>query len=326
MASTLARGTRAGQVASQLVLSSALVSAVAATGPEPLLVAEDLRVDIDGVPACDGISFRTQGTHVLVLGAPRALFEATTGLAAVVRGALAVRGIAARQAATRGIVAGAAKDPPVPPRWTVTEYVEWSARLAGVPSALAKANAEEAIAKLQLGTMAKGELARLVPHARRATVVAAALATRAEAIVLDDPLGGLPDEAAIAFGQVLTAALAGRPFVVFAPRMPLDSPLARAADEAIVTSALRVEAQGAPAELAAANRRFVARMNGPVDAALPLLASRGATVEVSGTPGTPGSHFCVDLGRDLSARELIEICDAANVSVVELVPAFRAFT
>ena len=292
----------------------------ASSRSEPLLVAEDVRVDVDGVPACDGLSFRTRGEHVLVLGAPRALFDATTGLSSVVRGALSVRGVAARDAAARGIVAGADAEPPVPPRWTVSEYVSWSARLAGVPAASARGGTDAALAKLQLGTMARTPLSRLVPHARRATIVAAALATGAEVIVLEDPLGGLPDEVALTYAKVLADALADRAWLVFAPRMPLASPLTQTSDEAIVATALRVEAQGAPAELAAAQRRFVARMSGPVDAIAPALAARGGKVEHH------GAHLLVDLGSEVTTGELVALCDGAGVAVIELVPVARALS
>jgi ABC-2 type transport system ATP-binding protein len=288
--------------------------------PEPLLVAHDVRIDVAGVPACDGLAFRTNGEHVLLLGAPRALFEATTGLAKVVRGTLAVRGTASAQAAVRGVVAGAPQDPPLPPRWTVAEYVQWSARLAGVPASEARASAEVAIAKLQLGALAKTETSRLVPHARRATTVAAALATSAEVIVLDDPLGGLLDDVAAMYARVLAEALADRAWLVFAPRLPLTSPLAEQADEAIVATAFRIEAQGAPAELTAGERRFVVRFDGPVDAALPALAIRGAKLEVH------GAHHMLDLGREMTTSELMAICDEANIAVVELLPVVRALT
>ncbi|MBX3263434.1 MAG: hypothetical protein KIS78_18910 [Labilithrix sp.] len=294
--------------------------AVALLRSEPLLVADDLRVDVDGVPACDGLSFRATGEHLLVLGAPRALFDAATGLASVVRGALTVRGVAAALAVARGVVAGAAMDPPLPPRWTVTEYVQWSARLSGVPALDARESAEAAIAKLQLRAMARAELSRLVPHARRATNVAAALATSAEVIALDDPLGGLADELAAAYARVLAEALADRAWIVFAPRVPLTSPLAQQADEAIVASAVRTEAQGPPAELAAAERRFVARVDGSIDALTPALASRGARIEAH------GAHLVVDLGETMTTSELVSLCDGAGVAVVELVPAFRALS
>lgn len=308
-----------GERLAGVVSSNASSPMAASSRPEPLLAAEDLRVDVDGVPACDGLTFRTRGEHVLVLGAPRALFDAITGLASVVRGTLAVRGVPANQAAARGVVAGAESNLPTPPRWTVTEYVSWSARLAGVPAAAARASTEQAIAKLQLGAMAKTEMARLVPHARRATLVAAALATCAEVIALDDPLGGLPDEVALAYAKVLADALSDRAWVLCAPRMPLASPLARESDEAIVATPARIEAQGTPAELAAA-RRFVARMSGPASAIAPALAARGARVEPQ------GAHLAIDLGSDMTTGELMAVCAAANIAVLELVPVARALS
>ena len=101
--------------------------------------------------------------------------------------------------------------------------------------------------------------------------------------------------------------------------MPLASPLAQQADEAIVASATRIDAAGSAA-LAAAERRFVARMDGPIDALTPALASRGARIEAH------GSHLAVDLGASMTTSELVSLCDAAGVAVVELVPAFRALS
>ena len=289
--------------------------------PSPsLLAAEDVRIDVDGVPTCDGLTFRTTGTHVLVLGAPRALFDATCGLAKVVRGTLAVRGTAAAAAAAQSVVAGAAQEMPLPPRWTVAEYIQWSARLAGVPAPEAKRSTDVAIEKLRLGPLAKTETSRLVLHGRRATIVASALATCAEVIALDDPLGGLADDVSIAYAGVLAEALADRAWVVFAPRMPLVSVLAERADEAIVATALRVEAQGAPAALAASTHRFVARLDGPAQPVLAEIEARGVAVELH------GAHLVLDLGSAMTTCELVAMCAAADVSVVELMPVARALT
>ncbi|MGV2431820.1 UNVERIFIED_CONTAM: hypothetical protein QOZ17_28990, partial [Pseudomonas aeruginosa] len=83
---------------------------------------------------------------------------------------------------------------------------------------------------------------------------------------LEDPLGGLPDDLAAAFAELLVGALASRSWLVFAPRMPLGLALAGAADEALVVGGgTRVDAQGAPRALAAAARRFVARIDGAPD-------------------------------------------------------------
>jgi ABC-type multidrug transport system ATPase subunit len=288
------------------------------SAPAAILEARDLRVDIDGVPACDGLTFCATGSRVLVLGAPRALFAAATGLAPIMRGSLSVRGAPAGRPRTSSVVAGAAMDPPLPPQWTATEYVEWSARLGGVAREDGRTSAAAAIDRLQLGPMAKTQLSRLVPHARRATVVAAALATGAEVIALDDPLAGLPDEVAVSYAKILVAALEGRPWLVFAARLPLASPLAVAADEAIVATASRVEAQGAPVEIGAAIRRFTGRLDGDASAIAALLEARGAHMEER------GGHVVFDLGREMTTSELLSICAGAGVSVIELVPIARA--
>ena len=294
------------------------------TGPaEAELAVVDLRVDVDGVPACDGLSFQARGRRVLVLGAPRALFDATTGLLPAVRGAVTIRGASANEAASRRLIAGAAMEPPMPPRWTVLEYVSWSARLSGLSASEARKTAHEALDRMQLGAMAKSPIVRLLPHARRATVVASALATGAPVIALDDPLGGLPDDVAAAYADVLVTALEDRTWFVFAPRASLTAPLGVAADEVLVCTATQLEMQGAPTELLARARCFVGRVLGSVSAraaVAPALEVRGARMEER------GAHLFFDLGESLTTSELMEICASADVAVVELVPAIRALS
>jgi hypothetical protein len=85
----------------------------------------------------------------------------------------------------------------------------------------------------------------------------------------------------------------------------------------------QVAAQGAPAELAAAERTLALRVEGDVAA-----FARG--VEAAGgrafpTPGTPSPvHVRVELG-PLAARELLRIAIDARAVVVELRPIGRAF-
>lgn len=256
---------------------------------------------------------------MLLLGAPGIVFAAATGLAPVARGSLEVRGRAPVDAVRTGLVAGAAHEPPLPPKWTLTEYVTWSARLAGATSPARRAR--EAIAELKLVALATTRLGKLVPHARRAAVVAAALATGAEMIVLEDPLGGLPDDLATAYAELLVGALATRSWLVVAPRMPLGLALAGAADEAIVVGGgTRVDAQGEPRALAAAARRFVGRIDGATEAIAPAVAEAGGSVEAHGS-----AHVVLELGPTLTTAGFFAICAAADVAVLELVPAVHAF-
>lgn len=293
----------------------------AATTPSPspsLFAAADVRIDAAGVPVCDGLTVTASGRHVLVLGAPRALFEATCGLRPIVRGSLTVQGTAPAEGVEQGFLAGAPLDPPLPPRWTVTEYVTWSARLAGHDATEAKRLATSAIETMQLVGFAKTTLAAVVPHARRAVVVAAALATAPDVLVMEDPTGGLPEESSRTLAHILVKAVEDRPWIVFAARVPFTSPIALAAQEAIVISSSRVESQGPPAELAAAKRKYVARVQGSVELLGARLAERGGSIEVQ------GAQVIVDLGESLSTAEVLGLCLESNVLVVEMLPVARA--
>jgi ABC-type multidrug transport system ATPase subunit len=289
---------------------------------EPLLKIEDLRVDIDGVPACDGLTLQTRGERVLVLGAPRVVFEASCGLRPVMRGLLRVRGSAPEVAVKSALLAGAPLDPPMPPKWTALEYVTWSSRLAGNSAADARRLAKEAVALVQLGPMATSTMERMVPHARRGVVLAAAIATGAQVIALEDPLATLPEEIARSWAKVIVQALADRAWLVFAARISLTSPLAMNADEALMVSSSRLDAQGPPAEIAAADRRFVARIHSAttLDALGARLSERGATMDVQ------GAQVLLDLGESLTTAELLGLCAELDATVVEMVPVARALT
>jgi len=287
---------------------------------EPLLHVEDLRIDVDGVPAVDGLTARTSGDRVVVLGAPRALFEATAGRRRVVRGTLRVRGSAADAAVREGIVAGAPLDPPLPPKWTALDYVTWSSRLAGHTASDARTLAKEAIALVQLGALATSAIDRLLPHAKRGVVLASALATGAAVIALEDPLATLPEEIARSWARILVSALADRSWIVFAARISLTSPVAMNADEALMVSSSRLDAQGPPAEIAAADHRYVARIHGPLEALGARLSERGAKMDVQ------GAQVLIDLGSTVTTADLLGICMELDATVVELAPVARALT
>jgi ABC-type multidrug transport system ATPase subunit len=290
---------------------------------QPLLAASSLRVDVRGVPAIDGLSFSTTGERVLVLGAARALFEAAAGLRRVARGDLRVEGEAPIAASRGRLVACAPLDPPLPPGWTVAEYVTWSARVAGHARADARAQADDALGRMQLAPLAKNKLASATPAVRRGVVIAAALATGATTVLVDDPLAYLPDDAARPLARVLARALADRRSALFAGRIPLESPLALGADEAVVVFGSGVAAQGAPAELAAAERTLALRVQGDVAAFVRAVEARGGRANATaGAP--PPVHVQVELG-SLAARDLLRIAADTRAIVLELRPLARSF-
>jgi ABC-type multidrug transport system ATPase subunit len=292
---------------------------------QPVLAATSLRVDTAGVPALDGLSFATTGERVLLLGAARAFFEAAAGLRAVTRGELRVEGTAPIDAVRSGLAACAPLDPPLPPRWTVAQYATWSARLAGHARAAAASLAAEALERMSLGDarVAKTKLGAASLAVRRGTVVAAALATGAKTLLLEDPAPGLDDQAARTLARVLARALADRRSALFSARVSLDSPVALAADEALVVDGSRVVAQGAPAEIAAAERTLVLRVYGNAVAFAREVERLGGHADV--TTGAPQpAHVHVRLG-PLATRDVLRIAAETQAVVIELRPLARAF-
>lgn len=287
-----------------------------------LLEAEDLRVDVSGVPVVDGLSMSLPGPRGLVVGAPRVLARALAGLAPIARGRLRL-GEREGPAGTALVPA----DTRLPPRWSAEEYVVWNARLAGASAGDAKARAGAALARLELGQAARTRLDRAPEAVRRGAAVASALVTAPRVVVLEDPSSGLAEDVAERFEAVLVAALAETPWVACVSRLAYAGALAREATSAVVVSGSHVVAEGAPAALAQAARRYTARVvaspGAPhaVEACLEdlgaRLAERGGRVEAR---GKDGAHVLVDLGAALTTAELFGHALEARVVFVELSP------
>jgi ABC-type multidrug transport system ATPase subunit len=285
----------------------------------PLIEVVRLRIDVGGRPAIDGLSLKTTGDRVLVLGAARALFEAASGARRSSHGELKVDGASPSEGAGSGRLAGAALDPPLAPRWTARSYAFWSARLAGHSQARARELAERALDRIQASRAADVPLGKAERALRRAAVVAAAIATDAPVLLLEDPTAGLPDDQARALGKAIVGATAERRTAIFAGLLPLASPLATDADEAVVIAGSEVVAQGAPAELAARERVVTLRVHGDTEDFAKLVRSRGA--EVRGE----GAILEVDLGADLRVKDLLQAASETASVIIEVRPVARAF-
>jgi ABC-type multidrug transport system ATPase subunit len=280
-------------------------------------------VDVGGIPAVDGLSMASTGDHLLVLGAARALFETAAGLRPSARGELLVADRDPLEAVRAGSLAGASLDPPLPSSWTIRRYVTWSARLAGHGAATSSELADEAIDRLKLGTAADDALGKVAAAARRGTVIAAALATGAAVLLVEDPIAGLPADVGRPFARIVVRALADRRTAFFAPRVSLDSPFALAADEAIVVDGSQVVAQGDPAELAAGEGTFLVRVVGDAEAFVEAMTGQGGRLLGDG-PARARACLTIDLGA-LSTLDVLRIAEASHAVVVELRPLARVF-
>ncbi|MGD0673978.1 MAG: hypothetical protein ABSC94_01080 [Polyangiaceae bacterium] len=287
-----------------------------------LIAATSLRVDRAGVPDVDGLSFASGGSWVLVLGAGRALFEAAAGLRPAQRGELRIDGAAPAEALSLGFVASAPLDPPMPPAWLPRQYVTWSARVSGHPRRVANDLASDALDRLELAASAQIRLSKAPLAMRRATVLAAALATGATTLLIENPLVDLPPAGRRPFARVVARALTDRRVVVFGGRLPFESPLVFAADEAIVIDGSQVAAQGAPAEIVARERAFVLRVTGDVPAFARLVEARGG--RLLAPPGGTPAVLSIELG-GFGTGQLFAMAVTAGAVVLELRPIAGAF-
>jgi ABC-type multidrug transport system ATPase subunit len=290
----------------------------------PLIETDRLRVDDAGVAAIDGLTLATTATRTVILGAARALFEAASGMRPIAHGSLRVLGVPVADAVAEGLVAGAPLDVPLPPDWTARAYIVWSARLAGKGKDDANALARDAIDRLKIGEAADALLKNAPLPVRRATSIAAAIATGARAIFMEDPLVTLPEELARPLGQIIVAALANRAWALFAPRLAITSPIALHAGEAIVVAGAEVAAQGAPSELATRDRSYALAVHGDADALKARLEEGGARVDAR-SPAPPPRRLVVDLGPNQTTRDVLSCAESAGAVIVELRPLARAF-
>jgi ABC-2 type transport system ATP-binding protein len=285
------------------------------------------RIDVRGTPVLDDLTATVAARRALVLGGPRALFEAAIGTRALAHGQVLVFGDPARRAVEGGILASAPLDPPLPPRWTAKDYVTWSARLAGHREKDAIGLASEALARLGLAPVRAGKaeiLASMAPLVRRRVVVAAALATGARVLFLEDPSAGLDGDAEAEFASSLIQSLGGGcAWLVFAPRVHATSPWLSAAEEAVVLAGAKVAAQGSPSALAARVRTYAIDVLGEKDA-VDELARR---IEAKGGLVNPrGRALMVDLADEVTTLDLLAWASEADLAVVEIRPVARAFS
>jgi ABC-2 type transport system ATP-binding protein len=301
----------------------------------PLLAAHEARIAVDGVTAIDRLTLETKGDHVLVAGDTRALFAAITGIpladpavaegeegelpgeAFVVAGTLALAGCSVAARAHVASMGAAPLDPPLPPRWTVEEYVAWGAQLAGTPPGAARELAAAALSRVGVAPLRKKRLDALPPAERRAVVLAQATVTGPLVLVAEAPLRGLDAAGAALVMAALLGAGEGRRVLLSAARLDAGSPegaLARGASHLVVLSGGDVAVEGPPGELFAAARVLSLTVRTNAGALRAELAARG--IDLRGGP----TRFAASLPEGTTPREVMAAAAAARAAVVEMVP------
>jgi ABC-2 type transport system ATP-binding protein len=294
----------------------------------PLIEAAGARIAIAGATAVPALDLVTRGARVLLLGAARPLVAALTGVwategddepstVAVVGGSLRLFGADVASGAHRALAGAAPLDPPLPPRWSVMEYVTWAARLSGRSRREGAVLAEAALARMALAGSSRRRLATLARVERRALVLAAAIALDPPAIVVEDPFDGLEAaEAPLMLGG-LGRALEGRAAVISTSCVRLTHPSVEVARGATDVCLFRDGALVLHADVAALlgeSRVFELTLGRNAERLRAAAGDNGWHIE-----GGP-THYALRLPKDLGPTDVLRAAAAAGAAVLRCVP------
>jgi ABC-type cobalamin/Fe3+-siderophores transport system ATPase subunit len=216
----------------------------------PLLEAAALRVEVGERVLTDGLSLKLDGPRVVLVGDTMALLGPFFGWAGIVRGWLKIQGEELSVALPR--LGLAPLDAPMPDDFSPSEYVAWSAVLAGLSENEATTRARELLTRGGLGAVLDKRLGDLGVVPRRITMLAHALVAGPRLLIAEGPLDGLDAESGFYVLNALGGMIGKTAAIVttkpFEPGSPADS-LARGADEVALIENGEVLEQGRPADL-----------------------------------------------------------------------------
>lgn len=323
-------------------MSAPPITMVGAQGPPqtPLIEAREARIAVDGVIAIERLTLATTGDRVVLAGDVGALLGALTGVprsaggggrvrvtragddlelpgeAYVVAGSLRLAGKSVAEAAHVATTGAAALDPPLPPRWTAGEYVEWGARLAGASASAARELGAAALARTGLAAARRRATGSLSLAERRALVIAQAISAGPEVVILEAPLGGLEGAAAAFVLHAVNVAAEGRRMVLSTGTLDVASAegaVARGASHVVVLARGEVALEGSPAELFAGARVYALTVRSNAEPLRAELSARG--IDLRGGP----VRFSVALPAGTGSGEILAAASAARAAMVEMV-------
>lgn len=299
-----------------------------------VLRADGVRIAVDGATCIADLSLATRGVRVVLGGDADPLVSAITGAppagscgdaepaaapaqVQVEAGRLELCGQdvgAGRHVAIAGF---APRDPPLPAKWTVAEYLQWGGRLAGLSRRSARDAAAAVLSHLSWDAASRRHLRTLGAAERRVLSIAQARLGEPQVLVCDGPLAGLSEQEAPFVAQALSRACADRAAVVSVARLAPPGPeseLVRTATDICVMRAGALLLHAAPSELYGAGlvAELTVRRNG--EALSDSLTAQGAVVH-----GGP-VHFAVTLPEGTGLTAVLAAAARANAPVVRCLP------
>jgi biotin transport system ATP-binding protein len=297
----------------------AAAESTASNGPATLEL-HALGVRRAGRALLAGLSLRSSAARIGLIGDWSGLFQALTGQAEVAAGSARLLGCELGRALAHGSVGFAPCDVPLPPSFTILEYLQHAARLGHGSRARAARDAHQVMQAYGLADFANCKLSQLVSYQERALGIAAAALSSPRVMVLETPLAGLDAEAADYIVRLCAVAAQNSRVIVSStvPSTPSpDRSLLEGCEELFWLERGALLRSGSPAQVLAPSARYAVTVSGAgagaFCAALEALGCQWHEREGTG-------RYWVVLPSHATSDVLLDAALAAELIVLELEP------
>ena len=270
------------------------------------------------VTAVDDVSFRVEPGEILGFLGPNGAGKTTTmriltGYMPASEGQATVAGydVFTHPIEAKRRTGYLPETPPLYPDMTVREYLDFVARIKGVPSAERKARVDAVMQRTHVADMAARHCGKLSKGYRQRVGLAQAIIHNPEVLILDEPTAGL-DPKQIIETRDLIRSLAGNHTIVLSTHILPE--VSQTCQRVVIINKGRVVAVDTPDNLSA-RMRGSETLYVQVDAAgadvPPVLASLPGVLRVTPADMRPGSgafEVAAEQGRDVRrdvAREVV---------------------
>ena len=211
--------------------------------------------------------------------------------------------------------------PPLYPDMTVREYLQFVAKIKGVPKADRKARVEQVMARTWVTDMAGRACGKLSKGYKQRVGLAQALIHNPDVLILDEPTAGL-DPKQIIETRRLIKELAGDHTIILSTHILPE--VSQTCDRVVIINKGRVVAVDTPANLTGrlrgAETMFVQVDGARASEAAAALAKVAGVVRVTAEPGAEGAFEVEsETGRDVR-RELARAVVLGGHDLLELRP------
>ena len=281
------------------------------------------------VTAVDDVSFKVERGEILGFLGPNGAGKTTTmriltGYMPATEGRAVVAGfdVFADPIEAKRRTGYLPETPPLYPDMTVREYLDFVARIKGVPSAEHKQRVQSVMERTRIADMADRHCSKLSKGYRQRVGLAQALIHNPDVLILDEPTAGL-DPKQIIETRELIRTLAGDHTIVLSTHILPE--VAQTCQRVVIINKGRVVAVDTPENLTArlrgAETMFV-QIDGPRDEAVSALTAVPGVTRVTAADGrSPQGAFEVESDRGTDVRrELARAIVTRGWGLLELRP------